>query len=90
MKLENLNLGKALSKDEQKKITGGSGTCNTGQKIRCICTGYGYPVTICYAATYDNEPETTMCTTICSTYGTGGTDGPAAGTYCGDPLCVPN
>jgi hypothetical protein len=38
MKLENLNLGTALSKNEQKKIKGGQGPCPVGSGTTdCIC-----------------------------------------------------
>jgi hypothetical protein len=44
MKLENLNLGKSLSRDEQKKIRGGEGPCAVGSGTTdCICIGGAKP-----------------------------------------------
>jgi hypothetical protein len=37
MKLNNLNLGKALSKDEQKLIKGGAPICPVGPTVKCNC-----------------------------------------------------
>jgi hypothetical protein len=37
MKTNKFNLGKALSKDELKKIKGGTPICNVGPTVKCIC-----------------------------------------------------
>jgi hypothetical protein len=37
MKLNNLNLGRSLSKDEQKRIKGGTPYCNVGGYAYCAC-----------------------------------------------------
>jgi len=82
MKLDKLNLGKSLSKDEQKQIKGGTDTCNTGQVIHCACA----QTPICGFATSDNESWGAICLSACAPYGGGG---PAPGTYCNDDFCAP-
>lgn len=37
MSFKNLNLGKPLSKEDQKKIKGGYPLCNAGQWAYCAC-----------------------------------------------------
>jgi len=63
MKLEKLNFGSPLSRDEQKQIKGGSGSCNTGQGIYCQCNLGG--ATYCAFATYDNENMNDICGNYC-------------------------
>jgi hypothetical protein len=85
MKLENLNLGKTLTKAEQKQIKGGDYSCNTGQWIRCTCQESGF---WCGEATSNGELSKTICNTACESYGAG-TGQAYPGTFCGDPTCTP-
>jgi hypothetical protein len=62
MKSKNLFLGKELSREEQKRITGGSGTCNVGQYMPCLCNGNH---SICAPATVNNEFWSQICGDAC-------------------------
>lgn len=80
MKLENLNLGKSLSKDEQKKIRGGENPCPSGNFIDdcrcqtifgvlCIPSNGSTPFTTCdtyCVARYGVDAESAMdCVASC-------------------------
>lgn len=62
MKLSKLNLGQSLSRDEQKNIKGGQGSCNLGQGIYCTCVN---KPTSCAFATYNNEDMNSICYNYC-------------------------
>jgi hypothetical protein len=62
MKLNQLNLGKSLSKEEQKRIKGGYPLCDVGQYAYCACaTG-----NICVLVTGQFESTGAVCQTYCN------------------------
>jgi len=78
MKISKLNLGRPLTKDQQKQIKGGSGVCTTSEYLKCTCVGGTY----CLLGDGVHDANW-ICSTFCVTHGGGGTHGP-----CKDPFCV--
>jgi hypothetical protein len=67
MKLNHLNLGQALSRDEQKKIKGGTPYCSAGQFVQCECK-LG---PLCGEADANMESTGAVCTEQCELLGYG-------------------